>query len=371
MQRSFLPINVLEAAKRRIRRLYAEFDHVLVTISGGKDSTVIYHLTLDIAEELGRLPVPVFFIDQEAEWETVIDHVRDMMHDDRVEPYWLQVPILISNSASTDPSNEWLRCWYPGEPWMREREPDSIYENKLGTDRFKVAFTRLAQTYFPTGKTAVIAGVRVEESYARLSGLTNQPCYKDITWGNKHGKSRNSFTFYPLYDWTYVDVWKAIHDHGWAYCKLYDYMYQYGRSIRDMRVSNVHHETAVHTLDFMQEIEPDTWNKLLQRLFSVHSVSKVYEAYMCPKKLPEAFVSWREYRDYLLVHLVDPARQDRFRRMFVVDEKLCLPSIYDKMMKMHVASILVNDFHGTKQEQFHSKMKKHLKRTGRLRTWKR
>ena len=56
---------VYEAALERIRFLYQEFDDVVVSFSGGKDSTVTLHMTLQVARELNRLPVKVVFLDQQ------------------------------------------------------------------------------------------------------------------------------------------------------------------------------------------------------------------------------------------------------------------------------------------------------------------
>lgn len=67
MKKILMPKTVLEAAKERIRRLFDEFENVVVSYSGGKDSTIVLELTLEIAREKGRLPQKVMFLDQEGE----------------------------------------------------------------------------------------------------------------------------------------------------------------------------------------------------------------------------------------------------------------------------------------------------------------
>lgn len=60
--------NVFEEALERIRFVYDNCDDVIVSMSGGKDSTVLFNLTMQVARERNRLPLKVFWLDQEAEW---------------------------------------------------------------------------------------------------------------------------------------------------------------------------------------------------------------------------------------------------------------------------------------------------------------
>jgi predicted phosphoadenosine phosphosulfate sulfurtransferase len=127
----FLKENVFDSALDRIRYLFDEFPNIVVAFSGGKDSTVCLNLALMVAREKNRLPLNVMFIDQEAEWDTVISYIRDVMNNPEIKPYWFQMPIKIFNSTSTIQS--WLYCWAEGEEWIRPKEEISIKENKYGT----------------------------------------------------------------------------------------------------------------------------------------------------------------------------------------------------------------------------------------------
>jgi predicted phosphoadenosine phosphosulfate sulfurtransferase len=354
--RIYLKQTVFDAALDRIRRLYDEFDNIQVCISGGKDSTVTLNLTLMVAEERGRLPVDVLFIDQEAEWKMVIDHIRRVFADIRIKPCWLQCPIKIFNATST--KEPWLMCWEPGAEWMREREPDSVHENLFGTDRFAQLFRGILEHYWPTAPACHISGVRAEESPARARGLTTYATYKDITWGKKQNAKLGHYAFYPIYDWSYTDVWKAIHDNAWDYCKIYDHMYQYGVPVRAMRVSNLHHETAVHTLFYLQEVESDTWERLTKRIQGINTAGVLgAEQYWKPTELPNMFVDWFEYRDYLLENLIeDVLTRDRFRKTFAAhddryghDDKAMAD-----LVSCEISTILVNDFHFTKLSTFNA-----------------
>ena len=75
-QRIYMKDNVFDAALDRIRWIFDEFDEVVVNVSGGKDSTVVWELCRIVAKEKGRLPLKTLFADQEAEWQATIDIIQ-------------------------------------------------------------------------------------------------------------------------------------------------------------------------------------------------------------------------------------------------------------------------------------------------------
>lgn len=346
--------NVLEAARERVRWAYQNFPTVYVGFSGGKDSTVVLNLALEAAEELGRLPVPVVFLDQEAEWQSVTDYVREVMSDPRVSPRWLQVPFKLFNATSAE--HPWLYCWDESkkDEWIRPKEPCAIKKNVYGTDRFHKMFPLFLRYHHFTKPACYLAGVRCEESPSRMMGLTQTETYKGVTWGKCLDHRRNHFTFYPIYDWSISDVWKAIHDHGWKYTKLYDYMYQYGVPVSRMRVSNLHHETAVRSLFYLQEIESETWGKIQSRLAGINTAGHLGLDFYGPKSLPPMFESWTEYRDYLLENLIaDVEQRAKFAAAFAAyDSRYDDPNVLGALMAVEISTILVNDIDSTKLKNF-------------------
>lgn len=344
--------NVWDAALDRIRWLFDEFDNVICNVSGGKDSTVVFHLCLQVAREKGRLPLKTLFLDQEAEWQATIDVITETMHHPDVEPIWLQIPIKLFNATSS--TDHWLMCWNPDdeENWMRPKDPVSIGENTFGTDRFTDIFKAYLKTKYPNESVVNIAGVRAEESPRRLLGLTAYPTYKGRTWGKKLDEKAGQYDFYPIYDWSYTDVWKAINDNNWTYNKVYDIQYQYGIPVQNMRVSNLHHETAVTALYYMQEAEPDTWVKLTSRLGGIDTAGKLTKDAFTVKELPFMFKDWAEYRDYLLEHLVlDEEWRKGFRKVFARHDKT-YGELGRAMYRAHIASILTNDWEHIKLKNF-------------------
>ena len=338
---------VYEVAKERIHYLFDEFDKVVVSFSGGKDSTVCLHLTLEVAAERGIDKVPVLWLDQEAEFQSTVDYVDHVMRRPDVEPFWIQVPFRMSNATSA--YEKFLQAWDPAEEdkWIHPKSDLSIKENTFGKDRFYDMFGAISKKLWPY-KMCYIGGMRTEESPMRYLTVTCQPIYKHITWATTVSQKPVQKTFYPIYDWSYRDVWKYIFDNNIRYNKAYDHMYQYGYSIRNMRVSSLHHEQSVIQLFYLQEIEPETWNRCVARLPGINTAGTLGADDFHVTELPRAFKSWREYRDYLVEHLiVDEGDRKKFKTKFkTVDKRyqLMCKSGKERLASACVQSIVTYDY---------------------------
>ena len=168
----------------------------------------------------------------------------------------------------------------------------------------------------------------------------------------------NHYTFYPLYDWYVSDIWKSIHDNKWKYCVVYDEFYKHGLQPHKMRISNLHHETAVDQLFYLHEIEPKTWNKLTSRLEGINQSKHLSKKDMfSTDKLPYMFNSWEEYRDHLHKNLVTDKEinkkfADKFKDMAIKYDGM------DRSFELHktqIISILANDYEFTKIDNFTSR----------------
>lgn len=295
---------VYEAGKERIHRLYDEIDEIMVATSGGKDSTAVLYLTIEVARERGRLPLTVIYVDQEAEWREVSQSVSKLYDNPDVDFMWFQVPLTMTNNTSN--TSDTVNIWGEGENWIREKHPKAIHENIYGTMKFADMFGAILKHHWPDKSCALLTGMRAQESPQRALGLLNVPTYKDITWGKKIDFRRGHYNFHPIYDWEISDVWHYIESNDLPYCAVYDKLYQLGVKMRDIRVSNLHHETAIQNLWLVQEIDGDLWSKLVERIQGVNSCDKLQkEGFGVVKELPYMFRSWVEYRDHLLENLIE------------------------------------------------------------------
>lgn len=326
--------NVLVEAKNRINRLFDDFDEVIVGFSGGKDSTICYELTLEIAKERNRLPLKVVWIDQEAEWQGTVDYCESVFSNPDVEPWWFQMPLSWHNNMSS--YSKTIEIWDNEKPneWIRPKVDISIKDNVYLKFGFQDLFAKILEHHFPDKSTCYVSGVRAEESPRRKLAMTRDLTYKEITWGKILSKKHSHYTFYPIYDWSYTDVWKCIHDNNYQYNRIYDEMYRHGVSIRNMRISNLHHETALESLMLVQEIEPKTWDKIAKRINGANSLKHLERnSFKCPSELPSMFASWEEYAMYLKDNII----QDE-------DIKNKIEGIVERLSEVYTDTDIKNDF---------------------------
>lgn len=337
--------NVFEAAQERIAWVFDEFENVAVSISGGKDSTVVLEMTAAEASKRGRSPVHAFFLDLEAEYLGTVEYMRGVNTRSDVSLTWVQIPRRMHSSTSSINDNMYI--WGIGETWMREKEESSIKENIFGTNNYYKLLEAIPMTIFGGNRVAVIGGVRAEESPNRMLALTHNIVHKNVTWGKRFSSRKTgSCVFYPIYDWGWRDVWAAIHKNKWSYNSVYDKMYSLGVPIKNMRVSDLVDVTGVKTMGWVQELEPDTWQALSVRLLGANSCGDG-ELYRTPTKLPPMFGSWAEYRDYLLeVLITDAERRELFQRRLASMRNAYIdnPVFTDGILaRREIATILAND----------------------------
>lgn len=317
--------NVLEAAKKRISYIFDEFENIVVSISGGKDSTALAHLALTEAHKRNR-KIGLFFLDEEVVYESTIEQIRYLMnlYPENTIKLWLQIEFKLTNATSYEQGQ--LICWEKGKHkiWMRPKEPDSIkykpWDRNKETIRNKVKgfgfYDVLDNFQNSRPNTAFLIGLRATESMNRWRAVSKNPGYKNIFWSTNIGNG--SISAYPIYDWNYHDVWKYIYDNKIRYSRIYDYMWRKGMAMNEIRVSSLIHEKSFKALVELPEFEPKTYDKLLKRVKGIQ-VGNLYgkdSKMMKVRKLPKNFKNWMEYRDFLLKTYPDEEKKKIFVKRF-------------------------------------------------------
>lgn len=353
--------NVFEEALNRIRFVFDNCDDIIVSMSGGKDSTVLFELAMMVAKEKNRLPLKVFWLDQEAEWQATVDYMKSIAYRPDVKPYWFQVPFEFPNNLSTTAGT--LTIWNDEEKekWIHPLEPIAIHKSPIDVsnlnrdDAFYKLIQELPSTCTDAKHCGVLVGMRVVENLSRkMTILHNKANYKGITWCKKAVK--NTRVFWPLYDFTNDDIWTAIAKNHWTYNKIYDYQYQWGVPKQDMRVSALIHETAWHSIEMLQEFERTTYNKFVVRMNGVSTFNHSFdEGGVMPKELPFAFKDWKEYRDYLLEKLIPKDQQSIYKNRWANNK--IEEGTEDLWYKTHVKELILNDTCGTLNDNFRNSIK--------------
>lgn len=349
LKQVYIKDNVKDAAEKRISYIFNEFENIIVSISGGKDSTVLCWMALQEAHRRNRR-IGIFFLDEEVVYQSTIEQVTWLMnlYPENTVRIWFQFPFKLTNATSLIDSQ--LICWEPGkhEIWMRPKISYSIKNIPWNRDTQTIrdknkgfGFYDVIDNFQASKKnTAFLVGLRAIESMNRFRAVAKNPGYKDCYWCSKIHKSEGSVVFYPLYDWIFSDIWKYIYDNNIRYSRIYDYQFKKGMPQNEIRVSSLIHEKAFKSLVELPEFEPKTYDKLLKRIKGIQ-IGNLYgkDAKMLrARKLPKNYKNWMEYRDFLLATYPDIDKKIIFEKRYAIQ----LNNNY--VARQQCRQLLLNDY---------------------------
>jgi predicted phosphoadenosine phosphosulfate sulfurtransferase len=290
--------NVYEAALDRFRTLYDRFDKVVISFSGGKDSTVCLQLALQVAHERNRLPLDVYYWDEEAIPPETNDYVRRVGQRPDVRLKWLCIPIRHRNACSR--TQPWWHPWNPKEEhlWVYPLPPEAQTEMDgfyWGAQVPDIAY----RVYGPEhGLIADVRGLRADESMRRYRAVTSR--VKDNWIAGP--KDRYCHPVSPIYDWTTMDVWTAPRLFGWDYNRAYDIYAMAGISLAQQRVCPPFGEEPLERLWCYAQCWPDLWHRMLKRVHGAATAGRYARTelygYGTLKRPPG--LSWRDWTWQLL-----------------------------------------------------------------------
>lgn len=327
MKKQYRNKNVYEASMERIDFVFKNFEKIYLSFSGGKDSSVMFHLVMDYMKTNNiQKKIAVMFIDLEAQYSSTINHILEMMEEYKslIEPYWICLPFNLRNAVSVyqpfwtpwgqEDRKQWVRE-YPNYPIINEENnPFPFFKKHMEFEEFVVEF---GKWYSNGEKTACLVGIRADESLNRTRTIfsNTKTTEQKQQWTTK--VSENLFNCYPIYDWKVEDIWVANGKFAWKYNKIYDLFYMAGVPLSKQRICQPYGDDQKIGLNLFRVVENDTWVKVVSRVAGAN-FGNIYCGTFAigyqKTKLPPGH-TWKSYTKYLLSSLSEDMRnhyKDRF-----------------------------------------------------------
>lgn len=314
-------MNVYEACMQRLELVFNEFDNISVSFSGGKDSGLLLNLCIQyIRQNNLKRKISVLHLDYEAQYELTAKYVSDMLasNADILDVYRVCVPFKVPTCTSMTQS-----YWRPWEEskrdiWVSQMPKGTFttvdfpfYNERMWDYEFQERFSQWLHDRNKADRTAVLVGIRTQESLNRWRAIhsdRNYRDYKGIKWTREI--YQDVYNAYPIFDWTTEDVWIANAKFHFPYNHLYDLFYQAGVGIHQMRVASPFLSEGQETLALYRVIEPHTWGKLVSRVNGVNFTGIYGGTTAMGWKsitLPEGH-TWESYMYFLLSTLPEHTR---------------------------------------------------------------
>ena len=327
MGKRALGLNVLDASKERIAYTFDNFEKIYLSFSGGKDSTVMFHLVMEEAIKRKRR-IGVLFIDWECQFELTIEHMDEMTtkYADYIDLYWIALEVETCSACSA--YEPLWRSWdeKKKELWTRQKHYKSIqdaiflpfYYPGITFEEFVPLFAK----FYSEGKTtASFVGIRAQESLNRFRAIAREDVQRFNDKMYTTNAVDNIWNVYPIYDWNVEDIWTYIAKSGHNYNKVYDRMYMAGLTLSQMRIDEPFGDEARKNLWIYQIIEPVTWSKFVARMSGINSASLYTKERgnilgNGSVSLPEGH-TWESFSNFIL-HSLPPSTAEHYKNKIAV-----------------------------------------------------
>lgn len=269
-----LGVDVLTAARQRIRNIFSNGLPVYLAFSGGKDSLVLADITAKLvaAGELDATRLRVEFIDEEAIFPCVEEVVAQwrakfLLMGARFDWYCLEVRHF--NCLNQLENDESFICWdrRKAGAWVRDPPAFAIRSHPLLKPRQDTYQKFLLKVCDGPRMT----GLRVFESIQRRNAIAAQKPAADLS---------QRPTVEPLYDWRDDDVWRYLADNDIEIPAAYMHLYQIGVPRRALRISQFFSVDTAHSLARMAEFYPELMQRILRREPAAYIVSLYWDSEM-------------------------------------------------------------------------------------------
>ena len=253
-------INVLDAAKTRIKNLFASGCKVYLSFSCGKDSAILSSLTYDLimAGEINRKQLTVIFVDEEGLYKSMVDAAmlwRKRFMAIGVPFLWFCLPFKqVSVLDHLSASESWI-TWEPGKEdiWIRDAPPFAIRHHPCLRYPGEMNYQTFCKKAFRDGIQMI--GLRTAESLTRLQCISRADLTK-LTPGG---------AFYPIYDWKDKDVWLYIKERGLEFPEIYMRLYEAGVHRNQLRLCCFFGDCSTQGLRWVAETDNKLWERIQRR----------------------------------------------------------------------------------------------------------
>lgn len=254
-------MDVVTAAKTRIRNVFRNGVPVYMSFSGGKDSLALAQLTMSLIQsgEIDPSLLTVQFVDEEAIFpcieQTVLAWRRKFLLVG-AQFEWYCVEVKHFNCFNELSEEETFVCWdeRKRDVWVRQPPSFAITSHPLLKPR-KDNYQSFMPRVCMDGIT--MTGVRAAESVQRLQYMAK------MNLGGKGMTGRKQV--YPIYDWSTNDVWLYLRDEKVDIPQIYLYLWQSGTARNQLRVSQFFSVDTAKSLVQMNEYYPDLMERVIRR----------------------------------------------------------------------------------------------------------
>lgn len=254
-------IDVVEAAKIRIRNVFRNGLPVYMSFSGGKDSLCLAQLVMNLIQtgEVNPAQLTVQFIDEEAIFPCMDEKVREwrkkfMLVGAKFD--WFCLEVKHFNCFNELSNDETFICWDRNKKdvWVRQPPPFAIRSDPLLKSRIDSYQDFLARI---RSDGVTITGIRTAESIQRLQNVAKLLSSGKTMTGNNQ--------VFPLYDWGNNDVWLYLFKEKVDIPEIYLFMWQSGIQKGHLRVSQFFSIDTARSLVKMNEYYPDLMERIVRR----------------------------------------------------------------------------------------------------------
>lgn len=253
-------ISVLDAAKTRIKNLFACGCKVYLSFSSGKDSLCMSSLTYDLIlqGEIDKSLLTIIFVDEEGLYPSMVDAAmrwRQKFMSIGVPFIWLCLPMKqVSVIDHLSAAESWI-TWEPGKEhlWIRDPPPFAVMQHPVMEYPGQMNYQTFCKTAFADGIQMI--GLRTSESLTRLQCVAR----RDMT------KIGPGDSFYPIYDWKDNDVWLYIRERDLEFPEIYMHLYEAGVQKRNLRLCAFFGDCGTQGLRWIAETDNDLWQRIEKR----------------------------------------------------------------------------------------------------------